>query len=81
MKLKKICPKCGHTFENGICRNCFLKDVENAGKTIQEHKALLKKADAEVKKSVHRTIGFLILILIFVFVLGVGIGFFWGLYQ
>lgn len=80
MELKKVCPKCGHTLANGICRNCFLKDVENADKAIQEHKAILKKADAEVKQTVHRAIGFLILILLIVFFIGFGIGCFVGLH-
>lgn len=80
VNLKKICPKCGHILENGICRNCFLKDVENADKTIQAHKTMLKKVDVEIKQTVHRTIGFLILILVVVFFIGVGIGYFVGLH-
>ena len=80
MELKKVCPKCGHTLQNGICRNCFLKDVENAGIAIQEHKNMLKKADAEDKKSAHRMIGFLICILGIVCLIGVGIGYFVALH-
>ena len=78
---KKICPECGHILENGICRNCFLKNIENADIAIQKHKTMLKNVNAEVKRSINRSIGLLIFILGIVFMIGFGIGFYWGLCQ
>ena len=77
---KRVCLECGHTLENGICRNCFLKDIENVDYAIQKHKTILKNADTKVKRTLHRAIGFLILILVVVFFIGVGIGYFVGLH-
>ena len=32
---KTTCPKCGHIVENGFCRNCFLKDMEEVDELLR----------------------------------------------
>ena len=32
---KTTCPICGHVVENGFCRNCFLKDMEEVDELLR----------------------------------------------